>query len=87
MPNNTKKQRPSRTVPILIAVGAEIVVFLLVGVPVGVILASGEESLAALGIIALYALFGVAVTVGVMVALVQRLREIRRGEEEDAKRY
>lgn len=87
MPNSTKKRGPSRAVPILIAVGTELVVLILVGIPVGLILASGEENIAALGIVALYALLGAAVSVGVLAALVQRLREIRKGEEEDAKRY
>ena len=35
----------------------------------------------------LYALMLLAVIVGVVVALVQRLREIRKGEEEDARKY
>ena len=35
----------------------------------------------------LYAAGGVAVIGGVVAAMVQRLREIRRGEEADAKKY
>ena len=35
----------------------------------------------------LYTLVGVILIAGVIAALVQRLREIKRGEEEDARKY
>ena len=38
-------------------------------------------------ILILYALVLLAVIVGVVIALIQRLREIERGEEEDARKY
>ena len=41
----------------------------------------------AVGIMILYAAGSVAVIGGVVAAMVQRLREIRRGEEADAKKY
>ena len=87
MPDNIKNPKPSRVIPILIAAGVEVVVLILVVVPVGIILSSGNENIAALGIILLYALFGIAVSVGVLAALIQRLQEIKKGEESDAKRY
>ena len=44
--------------------------------------------LAALGtILVVFILVGLAVVGGVLAALIQRLREIKRGEEEDAKKY
>ena len=42
---------------------------------------------AAMAIIAIYGLFVIAVIVGVIIALCQRLREIDSGEEEDAAKY
>ena len=47
----------------------------------------GGTSAFALGFVALYVLAGAAVIGGVIAATIQRLREISRGEEEDAKRY
>ena len=41
----------------------------------------------AVGVMALYGVVGLAVVGGVLAALIQRLREIKRGEEEDAKKY
>ena len=41
----------------------------------------------ALGFLAVYGLVIVAVIVGVLAALRQRLKEIESGEEEDAKKY
>lgn len=34
-----------------------------------------------------YGLFGAAVVIGVFAAMFQRLREIRKGEEENARKY
>ena len=42
---------------------------------------------AALGIMAVYALFGAAVVIGVVYALVQRLQEIKGGEADEARKY
>ena len=51
------------------------------------LLGIGTADGAAMAALVLYALVLLAVTVGVVVALVQRLREIRKGEEEDARKY
>lgn len=48
---------------------------------------AGTGAGVAIGILVLYAGFILAVIVGVLLALRQRLREIERGEEEDAKKY
>ena len=46
-----------------------------------------EEQLVLMLVFGLYGLLIVAMIVGVVIALCQRLREIRGGEEEDAKKY
>ena len=46
-----------------------------------------EEQLVLMLAFGLYGLLIVAMIVGVVMALCQRLREIRGGEEEDAKKY
>ena len=46
-----------------------------------------EEQLVLMLLFGLYSLMIVAMIVGVVIALCQRLREIRGGEEEDAKKY
>ena len=51
------------------------------------LLGIGTADGAAMAALGLYALVLLAVIVGVVVALVQRLREIQKGEEEDAKKY
>lgn len=50
-------------------------------------LSSAGGDVIALLAVALYVLPIAAVVVGVVIALVQRLREIKGGEEEDAKKY
>jgi len=42
---------------------------------------------AIVGIMIVYAVLAVAIVVGVLRAMVQRLREIKGGEEEDASQY
>ena len=73
--------------PILAAAGTVTVVLVLVGTVLWAVLASGGADTMAVGIMILYAAGGVAVIGGVVAAMVQRLREIRRGEEADAKKY
>jgi len=50
-------------------------------------LGDAEEALLVIGIIGFYGLIIVAVIIGVIFALRQRLKEIEGGEEEDAKQY
>ena len=88
MPNNTRGRGPSRAAPVLIAVGAVagllVLMFLL---PIGLLFAQAGETMASVVFLVLYTLVGVILIVGVIAALVQRLREIKRGEEEDARKY
>lgn len=84
MPKNT---RPSGVRgAVLAAVGTVLVVVIFVG---SLLWTMVEEAPlpAALGIMALYALFGAAVVIGVTYALVQRLREIKGGEADEARKY
>ncbi|MDD6815214.1 MAG: hypothetical protein PUE84_02040 [Firmicutes bacterium] len=81
MQGNTEKKKG--------AVIAAVVMIAIVLVFVGalVVLLLGEEDLFADGIAWMYITGGVAVVIGVLVALRQRFAEIHRGEEEEAKKY
>lgn len=85
MPGNSKRRR--KTAPVICAV----VVVAFLGVFLGAILwpllGLGTEDGAAVVILALYALVILAVMIGVVVALRQRLREIDGGEEDEARKY
>ena len=86
MPNatnlNKKKKAPNICAVIMIG---------LLGILLGIIIypmlneANGE--LAAIGIIIVYGILILAMIVGIILALKQRLKEIESGEEEDAKKY
>lgn len=84
MQKNTKK----KVAPILIAV----LVVAYIGPLVGMLayaagLLGAEGGWGILPFLLLYALAGGAVIVGVLCAAAQRLREIDRGEEDEAKKY
>ena len=70
-----------------IIMGTILVVFILVGTMLWAFLSAGGADTIAVGVMALYGVVGLAVVGGVLAALIQRLREIKRGEEEDAKKY
>ncbi len=74
MENNPQEQRPDRTLPILMAVGVEIIVLTMTVVPIVLILSREEVGPAAVAIAALYALFGAGVTAGVVAVLLRCLR-------------
>ena len=80
MRSNTDR-KPSRLAPVLAALGTILVVFILVGTMLWAFLSAGGADTIAVGVMALYGVVGLAA------ALIQRLREIKRGEEEDAKKY
>jgi crotonobetainyl-CoA:carnitine CoA-transferase CaiB-like acyl-CoA transferase len=85
MQGNTEK-RPGRLAPVLAALGTVLVTALFTGSLLWV-MAEEEPLPASVGIMAVYAAAGAAVIVGVLAAMVQRLREIKRGEEQDAAKY
>lgn len=82
-----KNTKPSGWWPvILIGVGTALVTVLFFGSLLWLML---EESPlpAVAGMALVYGLLALAVVVGVLFAMVQRLRELRRGEEQEAKKY
>ena len=81
MRSNTDR-KPSRLAPVLAALGTILVVFILVGTMLWAFLSAGGADTIAGGVMDMYGVVG-----GVLAALIQRLREIKRGEEEDAKKY
>lgn len=84
MPGNTDQKR-KRTGAVLSALVVILFLVILLGVMGFALLA--PEGAVELWILGLYAVIILAVIAGVAAALVQRLRELRRGEEEDAKKY
>lgn len=86
MQNTTKRERrPSRLAPVLAAVGTAVV---MLDILICVLLDSPiEDAGAQLGMLVLLAAATLAVIAGVAAAMVQRLREIGKGEEIDARKY
>lgn len=85
MPKNTK--RSSGTLgAVLAATGTALVVILFVGSLLWTMLQEGSLPAAA-GIMIVYGIFGAAVVIGVFAAMGQRLREIKGGEEDEARKY
>ena len=86
MPNATDRRRKKRA-PIFCAA----VLVLLLGVFLGVVLLPllwmGRDTAGVVTILLIYALAVAAVMAGVLAALRQRLREIDKGEEDEAKQY
>lgn len=85
MPKSTKNRSGIRGA-VLAAAGTVVVVLVFVGSLLWT-MAEAEPLPAALGIMAVYALFGAAVVIGVVYALMQRLREIQGGEADEARKY
>ena len=86
MRSNTE-QRRRRLAPVLAALATVAVVLIFVGTLLWTFLAAGGMDTIGVGIMAVYVLIGLAVIGGVLAAMVQRLREIAGGEEEDARKY
>lgn len=80
MRSNTDR-KPSRLAPVLAALGTILVVFILVGTMLWAFLSAGRADTIAVGVMALYGVVGLAVVGGVLAALIQRLREIKRGRK------
>ena len=85
MRNNTSRRARARGAVIAATVVA-LAVVLYVGSLLWVMLKEGAVP-AAVGIMVVYGLLGAAVVIGVFVALRQRLREIKGGEEDEARKY
>lgn len=85
MRGNTDRRRGALEA-VIAAAGTALVVVLFIGSLLWVMLEEGPVP-AAVGIMIVYGLFGAAVVIGVFAAMFQRLREIRKGEEENARKY
>lgn len=83
MQGNTEKKKGAVIAAIVIIA----IVLIFVGGLAMLLLGLGEEDRFADGIAWLYIAGGGAVVIGVLIALKQRLGELRRGEEEEAKKY
>ena len=88
MPNNSDR-RKKRSGSIMAAL---FVLFYVLPLVIGSVFAAvafirGGECFAAILFLLIYGVLGGAVTVGVILALRQRLREIKGGEEDDASQY
>lgn len=81
-----RKSTKGRGAVIAAALGTVIVAVLFFGSILWVMLEE-EPIPAVLGIMAVYALLAIAIIVGVLCAMVQRLREIQGGEEDEARKY
>lgn len=84
MRNSTKGKRLGAVAAAMVIAGF---MLLLVAAAAAGIFQTDSAELLALAVLGVYALLGLAVVIGVIAALCQRLREIRGGEEEDAKKY
>lgn len=82
-----RKTTKKKIAPIIITAAVVLYVGPLVLLVLSAAGAMGPEAGAAFPVVVLYAVLGGAVIVGVIRALLQRLDEIDRGEEEDASQY
>ena len=83
--DNTRGSK--RAAPIACALVAVVLLALVLAVLVVPLVGASYGDRVALVVLGVYALVVLAVIGGVLAALFQRLREIRGGEEEDAKQY
>ena len=86
MPNDTNLNKKKKA-PIICAVVMIGLLGILLGIMIYPLFNESHGELAKIGIIIVYALLIVAIIVGVLIALKQRLKEIESGEEENAKKY
>ena len=80
------KRRSGALGAVIAATATALIVVLFVGSLLWVMLEEGPVP-AAVGIMVVYGILGAAVVIGVFAAMFQRLREIRKGEEADARKY
>ena len=86
MPDTTKK-KSKKNAPILCAVIAIALLAICIGVIIFPLLGASYGDAAAVGFLLIYIMILVAIIIGILIALRQRLKEIKGGEEEDAKQY
>ena len=81
-----RKSTEGRGPVIVAALGTVVVALLFFGSLLWVMLEE-EPIPAVIGIMVVYGLLAVAIVAGVLYAMVQRLREIQGGEEDEARKY
>lgn len=81
-----QKSTKGRGPVIVAALGTVVVALLFFGSLLWVMLEE-EPIPAVIGMMVVYGLLAVAIVVGVLYAMVQRLREIQGGEEDEARKY
>ena len=86
MPNDSKLKH-KKTAPVICAAIMIGLLGILLGIIIYPILNEANGELAAISIIIVYGILILAMIIGIIIALKQRLREIESGEEEDAKKY
>lgn len=86
MPDTTKKNS-KKNAPMLCAIIMIALLATFIGVIIFPLLGESYGNAAVIGFLVVYSLIIMAIIVGILVALHQRLKEIEGGEEEDAKQY
>lgn len=82
-----RKNTDKKKAPIICAVAVIALMLCYLAVVLYGIIVDAEGQALAIGFLVIYGAVILAVIVGVVLALRQRLREIEGGEEEDAKKY
>lgn len=85
MRENTERKKRGRRAAVIAAATAALVVLVYVGSLLWMLIEDGSAP--ALGFGVLYGALGLAVILGAVFAARQRVRELDRGEEEEAKKY
>lgn len=87
MQNDIRKKRSSGRLGAILSAAIAIIFVLFAVVPLVFLMLWEGEGMELLMMVGIYFIPLLAIAVGVVIALVQRLREIREGEEEDARKY
>lgn len=87
MQNNTKNKKKIAPIIITVAIVLYMVPLLLVCLKLMGAITFDMGDIVALPILLIYVLVGLAIIVGIIVALHQRMKEIDSGEEEEARKY
>lgn len=84
---DTTKKKSKKNAPILCAVIMIAFLAICIGIIIFPLLGTSYGDAVAVGFLVVYSLMILAIIVGILIALHQRLKEIEGGEEEDAKKY
>ncbi len=91
MQNNTNRPNRKKVAPIVITIVVVLYILSLLAILTKIISFSrqqlAEDAGPLLPILGIYAILGIVVIFGVIKAMLQRMKEIDRGEEEEASKY